>query len=555
MRRFSEVVPRRCAVSPVRVWCVLVSCLLAACASTPERTSPSVTRATDPAVSTLDTMCTDVVAAGLGDGTLCVDSGFRMDADRFAFANWGRSDAADENVTVQTLVDLFGHSAVCMPGPETECVIRPRTRQALEDWNVALEGGRCEGMAVLSQRMHLRWDSPQDFGSRYASASALPRSAHGLTDTIVYWWATQFMPEVTRVASDSRARTPLQLVVDLIRGLANGTGQTVGMYDEGSGHSVTPFAVTRRNDAWVIHVYDNNDPGRRHEIVVSATDGTWSYDGPDRSWNGGSGTLELTPMAARNGPFTCEFCNDTAPSGVTTLTISSAGGATVPMVMLDAGDAGVIEQTPDGTTVGISGARLEAGKGGPAATVRVYLPATVRTASVELRAPQGVPAPPAVITVRRPGSADIQLRGVIAAGITGAARVTKPAVEFSATSAVVRAHDASVAVTVAGESNLGTVTVLAGDSLRISGVRNGTVEVNYDGPSASGTVTLELAPSFATDTDITVKNGLLGTTASATPPQAVSARRSPRTSPLPAVTTTVAPRATDPPSIDVTLPG
>ena len=144
---------------------VLVSC---STGTTGPAGTTTTTPGTSASVAALESLCTGIVSAGLGGGTLCVDSRFRMDEDRFSFANWGRSRAADDNVTVQTLIDLFGHSQVCMPGPETECVLRPGTRQALDEWNVAIAGGRCEGMAVLSQRMFLRYDVPSDFGTGYA---------------------------------------------------------------------------------------------------------------------------------------------------------------------------------------------------------------------------------------------------------------------------------------------------------------------------------------------------------------------------------------------------
>jgi hypothetical protein len=95
-------------------------------------------------------------APELGEGKMCVDNGFRIKADDFSFSNWGRSTEADANVTIQTLIDLFGHSAVCVDGPSSECTIRPTTTQKLEEWNNALAGGRCEGLATLSTRFLLK---------------------------------------------------------------------------------------------------------------------------------------------------------------------------------------------------------------------------------------------------------------------------------------------------------------------------------------------------------------------------------------------------------------
>ena len=169
--------------------CAAAVVALVLCASCSGSGGDTATQSTDTGeiVARLASHCTDVVSDDLGEGTLCVDSGFRTDVDQFRFANWGRSPEADMNVTVQTLVDLFGHSAVCMPGPETACVLRPRTMQKLDEWNVALGGGRCEGIAALSQRMHLRYETADQYAAGANTPSQLDRSNKRLTQAIVYW--------------------------------------------------------------------------------------------------------------------------------------------------------------------------------------------------------------------------------------------------------------------------------------------------------------------------------------------------------------------------------
>jgi hypothetical protein len=316
--------------------------------------------ATAALIARLEGRCTDIVAADLGEGTLCADSGFRPGTDEFSFANWGRSTAADDNITVQTMIDLFGHSAVCMPGAESGCVVRPRTAQKLDEWNAAIANGRCEGMAALSQRLLLRYDLPSDFMPGAISASELRRDTPGLSRAIAHWWATQFLPEVADAARQSRARSPLQLVDDLIVGLENDVGHTVGMYSGGAGHSVTPFAVTKRGDSWVIHTYDNNHPGRRTEIIVSPGD-EWSYawgtgaGGTGTDWAGTTGTLELTPMSARNTQFACPFCDEPTADADTTVTVTSDDATRGLHVFLDAGDAGTLEVFGSSAVVGIDG--------------------------------------------------------------------------------------------------------------------------------------------------------------------------------------------------------
>ena len=505
--------------------------------------------------------CTDVVAADLGEGTLCVDSGFRPDVDQFSFANWGRSPQADMNVTVQTLIDMFGHSTVCMPGPETECVMRPRTAQKLDDWNVALGGGRCEGMATLSQRMFLRYETAADYSPGAVDAADLGRANNALSRSIVYWWATQFVPEVSRAAAESRTRSPLQIVDELIRGLANGVGHTVGMYHAGTGHAVTPFAVTRRGDDFVIHVYDNNRPGIRAEIVVSGQDDTWSYDngqsGEESSavWSGGTGTLEITPMAARQGPFTCPFCTMPSDAGTTELTVTNQADVPTNWVMVDAGARGVIEQTADGWRNTITGSTVEVGKAGLTNTLTITLPLDVQGAQVELR--HAAPQPSeSVVTLRRAGMADLQVRNARSTALLGAARVSKPVIEWTANETTVSAHDSDTVVSLAGETNLAKVTVRAHDELVVSGITDTTVEVSYKGAAVESATTVDMKPPAAFTTDLVLAKGTLTSVAGATTPLKVAARRSLRFSPLPAVspsTRPVSPPSTYP-TIEVTLP-
>jgi hypothetical protein len=538
---------------------VLGSCSTAA-TGPDDTTTTTVAPGTQAAVAALEPLCTGIVSTGLGGGTLCVDSRFRMDEDRFSFANWGRSRAADDNVTVQTLVDLFGHSQVCMPGPETECVARPGAGHALQDWNVALAGGRCEGFAVLSQRMFLRYDVPSDFGAAYSRASDVARAAPGLASVLVHWWATQFVPEVQRAAALSRTRSPGELVAELISGLANGAGHTVGLYSGGTGHSVTPFAVTRRGDTWVVHVYDNNDPRIRHELLVSPAEGTWRYEGPTETWEGTTGTMEITPLDVREGPFTCPFCS--APDDETVVSIASRDGPAHPMIVIDAGELGTVEQTADGFLSTIEGAVIEPGKGrGGAVTVR--FPAPASAVRIELRGVDGVPHSPATVTVRRPGHADLQVREAVAATPVGAARVTAPLLALDPEGTTVTAAGGQVQVSIAGASNLGTVPVAKGDVLLVSRVSRGTggdtAELSYETAAATSSAlapfVLELAPATATDTNIVAKNGVLVATASPAQAQPVRPARKFRYVPMPTRPATTTTTPANIPSVDVTLPG
>lgn len=516
-------------------------------------------RTTAELVSVLRSHCTDVVADDLGEGTLCVDTGFRADVDQFSFANYGRLPEADMNVTIQTLVDLFGHANVCMPGPDTTCVLRPRTRQKLDEWNVALGGGRCEGIATLSQRFHLRYETADEYAAGAATVAQLQRSNSRLAQSITYWWATQFVPEVARPAAESRRKSPLALVDELIRGMANGAGHTVGMYSAVAGHSVTPFAVTRRGDDFVVHVYDNNQPGIRAEIVVSGATDTWSFR-PGTSgeesvaeWTGGTGTLELTPMAARQGPFTCPFCDDPAPDGPTVITVANQSDAPANWVMIDAGDAGTVEQTAAGFTVGIEGATVESAKAGVASAVTINIPSSVSSMSLELRHSREQDTE-SVVTVRRPHMADVQVRNARSTAVVGAVRVTAPLLRITPSSTTVAAAAQDTVVSLAGAGNLATVTVARNDSLVVKPVDEDSVEVSYKGVSGTTSQVVALDPVTSTVTELALTKGRLGARSRTAGAQPVAPARTTRATPLPRPATTTAPPSTVP-TIEVTLPG
>ena len=537
---------------------VVTALVLASCAGsgvgtvTADRTNAEL-------VAALSSHCTDVVADDLGEGTLCVDTGFRADVDQFSFANYGRLPEADMNVTIQTLVDLFGHSNVCMPGPDTACILRPRTRQKLDEWNVALGGGRCEGIAALSQRMHLRYETADEYSAGASTASQLEKSNVRLAQSITYWWATQFVPEVARPAAESRKKSPLVLVDELIRGLANGTGHTVGMYFAGTGHSVTPFAVTRRGDDFVIHVYDNNRPGVRAEITVSGSTNTWSFvpgtsgEESPAEWYGGTGTLELTPLAARQGPFTCPFCDEPAPDGATVITVANQSDAPPNWVMIDAGDAGTIEETAAGFTVGIKGATVEHAKAGVTSAVTMTLPPSVTSLRLELRHSRAQDTE-SVVTVRRPRMADVQVRNARSTAMVGAVRVTAPLLEITAGSTKVSATAQDTVVSLAGATNLATVTVARDDSLLVSAVDDHSIEVSYKGAAGTSSQVVPLHPGSSTVTELVVSKGHLDAWSRVPGAQPVSPARTTRSSPLPRSTTTLAPQVTVP-TIEVTLPG
>jgi hypothetical protein len=457
------------------------------------------TQTTSPQAARVLSSCTDVAAPSLGPGTLCISNGFRINRDNFSFANWGRSQRADDNVTAQTLIDLFGYDTVCAPGPQSECVLRPTAVQFLDLWNTALSGGRCEGLAALSARLHLSLDSPIEFGSQYAQVTQLTRQSSDINQSIVYWWATQFAKEVSRSAGDSRRKSPITLVGQLIQGLANNLGYTIGLYFQSQGHSVTPFAVTNRDDNFVIHVYDNNFPNKRREILVNKTTNTWTYrgastgiDGSAIDWTGGTGSFELTSMSSRQGPFTCPFCTTIEKDSPTVVSLASRDPRNPGFIRITSrrGDA---EFSAAGFRTTIDGATVEIGKGA-GGLVTIYLPAEVTEFDIAVTHPlPTVPAGDVLLSVDRPGFARMQIAGNFAR-YDGAAPMAVVTARKNNTS-VVAPTDASVDVTLARSGTLITKELQPAEEFDVSRSSKTEIEVSVKGSSPEQSLVIPIADS------------------------------------------------------------
>jgi hypothetical protein len=506
-------------------------------------------------------------APDLGEGKLCVDNGFRIKADDFSFSNWGRSTEADANVTIQTLIDLFGHSAVCIDGPSTECVMRPTTVQKLEEWNNALAGGRCEGLATLSTRFLLKLDDPTTFKPDATRVADLQRGNQLLDSTIVYWWATQFLTEVSDRAATSRTKSPLQLVDDLIQGLANGVGYTVGLYFGSSGHAVTPFAVTQRGKDFIIHVYDNNFPGVRKKIVVNGSANSWTYtaaraqpDGSSVDWTGTTGTVELTPMSSRKGPFKCSFCATSSAATDTVLTIASRDPAAAGYTFITTRNGQRIEASPDSVINTITGSTYAISKGLGGGLVTIHIPNTITDFDIEVRRGSSViPAADVVVAIQRPNMANIQVSGDLAHTVVGSSSTSSTllAVRSDSTSISAPAEN-SARLSIAAGGQLSRTELPRGHTLLIHQIKDDAIEVAIKGENGSEISSTSLTASEnspATEVTLAINElGAIVVTSAGVEPVPVHVPSAINFTPgkkKPASPTTT----TDPASIEIALPG
>ena len=246
------------------------------------------------------------------DPSSCTYVGFDPAVDGFSFENWGSEPG---NLGASDLIALFGRKKVCASGSGSECVLYPAAKQWVEQINEALAGGRCEGMAVTSELIHGGYLDPSDFDPNATNTFDLTKDNPAVTSTIEYFWATQAVAPVQQAYQRYQKYQPSRIAAELVKGLQNGAGYTLGIYSPAGGHAVTPFAVTDEGDLIAIHVYDNNYPGTVQRIMIDPDSESWSYamgstnpQAPTGGWEGGIGTIELTPMVSRLGtPFPAPF--------------------------------------------------------------------------------------------------------------------------------------------------------------------------------------------------------------------------------------------------------
>lgn len=244
-------------------------------------------------------------------GDVVFDFGFSPETHGFSFENYG-NDVAETNLTPDELRRMFGDQ-VCAILRGDECVLTPPAGQWMEQINEDMDGGHCEGMAVLSMLMYTGQISASDFGG--SLASDLNINDEALQREIAYWWATQ---AVDPTASSIIRGTPMEILEYIRQMDVNGETYTIGIYnDRGEGHAVTPFGVEDKGDGlYAILVYDNNFPGETRELYIDSRDGSWTYEtaiNPQVEtdvWSGNADTetLDLTPTSARLDLQACPFC-------------------------------------------------------------------------------------------------------------------------------------------------------------------------------------------------------------------------------------------------------
>jgi len=256
--------------------------------------------------------------------------------DTFSFANFGGGEAPAD-LTVNMARRLYGDSQVCSDVSDGKCTPYPVILQLMSQANKSMRGGLCEGLAVLSLRLAGDVETLMTYQNTN-TVFDLVKEDPALLSEIAYWYVTQFAAEVQETASAFLEKSPAELAQVLMYDFAEAekgnphTGFTIGIYSEQGGHAVTPYRVEEMPSGYRIYIYDSNWPGEERWIDVSK-EGAWMYalaatnpTEQSEAWSGGTGTMELTPMRARSGPFTCSFCpQEEGEESGTMLTVAASG--------------------------------------------------------------------------------------------------------------------------------------------------------------------------------------------------------------------------------------
>ena len=246
------------------------------------------------------------------DPASCSYDGFDPAVDGFSFANWG----GEGNLGATELIALFGKRAACAKVTRDGCVLYPAARQWAAQINESMAGGHCEGMAVMAARLFRGDAKPTDLDPAAAATFGLTQDDPDVARAIDVWFATQYLAPVEKAYAAFSKYQPSEIAAELAAGLQRGDGYTMGIYSEAGGHAVTPIAVTPDGDRIAVSVYDNNFPGTVQRIMIDPASEHWSYamgstnpDAPSDGWEGGVGTIDLTPMDSRALPAPAPFAN------------------------------------------------------------------------------------------------------------------------------------------------------------------------------------------------------------------------------------------------------
>ncbi len=230
--------------------------------------------------------------------------GFTVARHGFSFSNWAGLTPEDA-LTFANMARLLGSLGTCFEDPtEPSCTLRNGKRLDLSTINSYVSSGRCEGMTVLAARLFAKPAEIATLDSRAATAFELTKESSARE--LAYISMTQLLPEIQGFSARTKFKKPYVLAQEIIFQMKRKRLVSLGVYGDGFGHSILPFAVKYSARATVFSVYDPNFPNEVRTLKVDHLRGSWSYDKAvlaDGSigrmkWTG-SGRLDYVPINLR----------------------------------------------------------------------------------------------------------------------------------------------------------------------------------------------------------------------------------------------------------------
>lgn len=257
------------------------------------------------------------------------DGGFRFvfKNHSFAFENYTNTPGI-VNLTPVEIRRMFGDGVCAGSLTADSCELTPAASKWMEAQSNAMNGGHCEGMAVLAGLFATGASKPSDFGAPTAFELALPGNTK-LQREIGYWWATQSAAPTNAAETKGANGISPSEVVSRLKKMVESGGEvwSIGLYkrDMTGGHAVTPISTEERSGKQFIKVYENNMPTEIREFEIDPTTNSWKYFAstnpaePGATYDGDTSTsnLTLTPNSVRSMRQNCPTCGTVEANGMT----------------------------------------------------------------------------------------------------------------------------------------------------------------------------------------------------------------------------------------------
>ena len=339
------------------------------------------------AADTASIECVKDPNAGLGTGEVCIDTGIRNQS-LFSFANWGGRRYKADDFGFPEMIALYGESVICAKVGQRKCDVTPKARLMRTVIDNMLQNGRCEGLSALGALyMNSRGPAPESF--KADDIQTLTPAVDEFANVIDYWWATQFLSDVIDRSKSTRKSGVKKVLEQIIAGLKEKSGVTVGIYAEEGAHSVLPVAVTRSDEnSYIAHVWDSNNPRALGRLQFDLEQQQWTYLGgrlntgsAAKKWTGGNGTIDAVALSARKGKPLLDVGN--SEKGNATITATSSSSQSLSL-QLQTGEGKKLLATTTGVTGAIPGVEVAPIRNGDINQIMITLPESLRDFTAKL---------------------------------------------------------------------------------------------------------------------------------------------------------------------------